>query len=144
MRMKPDGTDLEIFASGVRNTVGFDWHPETKELWFTDNGRDWMGDDQPPDELNRAPEKGMHFGFPYCHGDILDPSYGEHRDCSQYTPPAIKLGPHVAALGMKFYTGRSSLRNTATRSSLPSTAPGTGPVPSATGSPWCAWTKTGR
>ncbi len=105
MRMKPDGKDLEIFASGVRNTVGFDWHPETKELWFTDNGRDWMGDDRPPDELNRAPKKGMHFGFPYCHGDILDPSYGKHRDCSQYTPPAIKLGPHVAALGMKFYTG---------------------------------------
>jgi glucose/arabinose dehydrogenase/protein-S-isoprenylcysteine O-methyltransferase Ste14 len=105
MRMKPDGKGLEIFASGVRNTVGFDWHPETKELWFTDNGRDWMGDDRPPDELNHAPQKGMHFGFPYCHGDIHDSSYGKHRDCSQFTPPAIKLGPHVAALGMKFYTG---------------------------------------
>jgi glucose/arabinose dehydrogenase/protein-S-isoprenylcysteine O-methyltransferase Ste14 len=106
MRMKPDGKGLEIFASGVRNTVGFDWHPETKELWFTDNGRDWMGDDRPPDELNRAPQKGMHFGFPYCHGgDIPDPSYGKNRNCSQYTPPAMKLGPHVAALGMKFYTG---------------------------------------
>ena len=105
MRMRPDGKDLEIFASGVRNTVGFDWHPETKELWFTDNGRDWMGDDGPPDELNHAPKKGMHFGFPYCHGDILDPSYGKNRDCGQYTPPAMKLGPHVASLGMKFYTG---------------------------------------
>jgi glucose/arabinose dehydrogenase/protein-S-isoprenylcysteine O-methyltransferase Ste14 len=106
MRMKPDGKGLEIFASGVRNTVGFDWHPETKELWFTDNGRDWMGDDQPPDELNDAARKGMHFGFPYCHGsDTPDPSYGKNRDCSQYTPPAMKLGPHVAALGMKFYTG---------------------------------------
>jgi len=105
MRMKPDGRDLEIFASGVRNTVGFDWHPETGELWFTDNGRDWMGDDRPPDELNRAPRKGLHFGFPYCHGDILDASYGRNRDCSQFTAPAIHLGPHVAALGMKFYTG---------------------------------------
>ena len=106
MRMKPDGKGLEVFASGVRNTVGFDWHPETKELWFTDNGRDWMGDDRPPDELNHAPRKGLHFGFPYCHGgDILDPSYGKNRDCSHYTPPAMKLGPHVAALGMKFYTG---------------------------------------
>jgi len=106
MRMRPDGRDPEIFASGVRNTVGFDWHPETGELWFTDNGRDWMGDDQPPDELNRAPKKGLHFGFPYCHGDILDSSYGRNRDCGEFTPPSIKLGPHVAALGMKFYTGR--------------------------------------
>jgi|GEM_PF-43503 len=105
MRMKPDGKGLEIFASGVRNTVGFDWHPETKELWFTDNGRDWMGDDRPPDELNHAPQKGMHFGFPYCHGDIHDSSYGKNRDCSQFTSPTIKLGPHVAALGIKFYTG---------------------------------------
>lgn len=106
MRMKPDGKDLEVFASGVRNTVGFDWHPGTKELWFTENGRDWMGDDRPPDELNRAPQKGMHFGFPYCHGDIHDTSYGKNRDCSGFEPPAIKLGPHVAALGMKFYTGQ--------------------------------------
>jgi len=105
MRMKPDGKDLEVFASGVRNTVGFDWHPETRELWFTDNGRDWMGDDRPPDELNRAPQKGLHFGFPYCHGDILDSSYGRNRDCGEFTAPSILLGPHVAALGMKFYTG---------------------------------------
>jgi glucose/arabinose dehydrogenase/protein-S-isoprenylcysteine O-methyltransferase Ste14 len=105
MRMKPDGKDLAVFASGVRNTVGFDWHPETGELWFTDNGRDWMGDDRPPDELNRAPQQGLHFGFPYCHGDILDSSYGRNRDCGEFTAPAILLGPHVAALGMKFYTG---------------------------------------
>ena len=105
MRMKPDGKNLEIFASGVRNTVGFDWHPETGELWFTDNGRDWMGDDRPPDELNRAPQKGLHFGFPYCHGNILDSSYGRNRDCGEFTAPSIQLGPHVAALGMKFYTG---------------------------------------
>ena len=106
MRMEPDGSQLEIFAKGVRNTVGFAWHPETGELWFTDNGRDWLGDDIPPDELNRAPRKGMHFGFPFCHGgDIPDPEFGGLRNCSEFTPPEIKLGPHVAALGMTFYTG---------------------------------------
>lgn len=106
MRMNPDGSNLEIYAEGVRNTVGFDWHPETNELWFTDNGRDWMGDNKPPDELNYAPQKGMHFGFPYCHGkDIADDEYGNGVDCDRYTPPAINLGPHVAALGMRFYTG---------------------------------------
>jgi glucose/arabinose dehydrogenase len=105
-RMKPDGSGVEVFAHGVRNSVGFDWHPVTKELWFTDNGRDWLGDDQPPDELNHAPKKGMHFGFPYCHGgDIPDPEFGKERDCKEFTPPAMKLGPHVAALGMRFYTG---------------------------------------
>lgn len=77
MRMKPDGSGLEVFASGIRNTVGFDWHPDTHELWFTDNGRDMLGDNLPPDELNRAPKKGMHFGFPYCHGkNIPDPEFG--------------------------------------------------------------------
>lgn len=105
-RMEPDGSQFEIYAKGIRNTVGFDWNPETKELWFTDNGRDWLGDNIPPDELNRAPEKGMHFGFPYCHGgDIPDPEFGELRNCSEFTPPEMKLGPHVAALGMTFYTG---------------------------------------
>ncbi len=107
LRMKPDGTDLEVFASGVRNTVGFDWHPETRELWFTDNGRDMLGDDSPPDELNRAPSKGLHFGFPYCHGgDLPDPEFGAKRSCREFEPPAQKLGPHVAAIGMRFYTGR--------------------------------------
>lgn len=107
MRMRPDGTGLEIYARGVRNTVGFDWHPETKVLWFTDNGRDWMGDNVPADELNVAPLKGMHFGFPYCHaGQIPDPEYGDEESCKLSSPPAIELGPHVAALGMKFYTGR--------------------------------------
>lgn len=106
MRLKPDGTELEVFAHGVRNTVGFDWHPLTKELWFTDNGRDWMGDDLPPDELNHAPRKGMHFGYPYCHGrNIVDPEFGHKRPCSEFAPPAMELGPHVAALGMRFYTG---------------------------------------
>ncbi len=105
-RMKPDGSGMEVFARGVRNSVGFDWHPLTKELWFTDNGRDEMGDDLPPDELNRAPKKGLHFGFPYCHGgDIPDPEYGKERPCSEFTPPVAKLGPHVAALGMRFYRG---------------------------------------
>jgi glucose/arabinose dehydrogenase len=106
MRMKPDGKKLEIFARGIRNTVGFDWHPETKELWFTDNGRDWLGDDRPPDELNHAPRAGMHFGFPYCHGKgITDPEYGTDQSCKEFTPAAMELGPHVAALGMRFYSG---------------------------------------
>lgn len=105
-RMKPDGSGREVYAHGVRNTVGFDWHPKTKVLWFTDNGRDWMGDDRPPDELNRAPEKGLHFGYPYCHGDgIPDPDYGEGVDCSKYVAPARELAPHTAALGVRFYTG---------------------------------------
>ena len=105
-RINPDGSGFEIFAGGIRNTVGFDWHPETAELWFTDNGRDWLGDDLPPDELNRAPEEGLHFGFPYLHGkDIPDPQFGRKIDDLSITVPAIELGPHVAALGMKFYTG---------------------------------------
>ncbi|MEN6465476.1 MAG: PQQ-dependent sugar dehydrogenase [Syntrophaceae bacterium] len=105
-RIRPGEPGIEIFSKGVRNTVGFDWHPVTEELWFTDNGRDLMGDDIPPDELNRAPRKGLHFGFPYCHGgNIPDPKYGRGRNCSDYTQPEIKLGPHVAALGMRFYTG---------------------------------------
>lgn len=105
-RMRPDGSSMEIFSRGVRNTVGFDWHPRTKELWFTDNGRDWLGSNLPPDELNHAPAKDMHFGFPFCHGtSINDPEYGTGRFCKEYTAPAIELGPHVAALGMRFYTG---------------------------------------
>jgi glucose/arabinose dehydrogenase len=105
-RLKADGTGSEVFARGIRNTVGFDWHPVTKELWFTDNGADNLGDDIPPDELNHAPKKGLHFGYPYCHGgDIPDPQFGKKRSCSEFTPPVQKLGPHVAALGMRFYTG---------------------------------------
>lgn len=106
LRMKPDGSNMEVFARGIRNTVGFDWHPITKELWFTDNGRDMLGDNLPPDELNRAPEQGAHFGFPYCHaGEIADPEFGQQKKCTEFTPPAQKLGPHVAAIGMRFYTG---------------------------------------
>ncbi len=104
-RIRPDGSGYEVFARGVRNSVGFDFDPVTGELWFTDNGRDMMGDDIPSDELNHAPRAGMHFGFPYCHqGDTPDPGYAK-RPCSEFTPPAVKLGPHVAALGMRFYTG---------------------------------------
>ena len=105
-RMNPDGSDKETFAQGIRNTVGFTWHPETGDLWLTDNGRDMLGDDLPPDELNVASRPGMHFGYPYCHGgDLPDPEFGEGKDCSEFVPPALKLGPHVAALGIRFYTG---------------------------------------
>jgi len=100
MRMKPDGSRLEVFARGVRNSVGFAWHPVTRELWFTDNGRDWMGDDIPPDELNHTPVPGLHFGFPYLHGkNIKDPQYWSRRPSENFMVPAQKLGPHVAALG---------------------------------------------
>jgi len=105
-RMNPDGTSQEVFAYGIRNSVGFTWHPDTKELWFTDNGRDMLGDNTPPGELNRAPIAGLHFGFPYCHGgDVPDPEFGDKRDCSEFEAPAQKLGPHVAPLGVIFYTG---------------------------------------
>lgn len=105
-RLSPDGTNREIVARGVRNTVGFDWHPETGRLWFTDNGRDWLGDDRPPDELNRLSEPGQHFGYPFVHGtDLLDPDFGAGHDPDEYTPPVQELGPHVAALGISFYTG---------------------------------------
>jgi glucose/arabinose dehydrogenase len=106
VRVRPDGTSREVYARGIRNSVGFDWNPDTRELWFTDNGRDWLGDDAPPDELNRAPASGMNFGFPYCHGgDLPDPELGRLHPCSEFTPPEQKLGPHVASLGMRFYTG---------------------------------------
>ena len=106
MRMNPDGSGAEIFAHGIRNSVGFDWHPVTNDLWFTNNGRDMMGDNVPPDTLHHAPKAGIDFGFPYCFaGDIPDPEFGKVRKCSAFTPPAQKLGPHVASLGMLFYTG---------------------------------------
>ena len=106
LRMAADGSGMETFARGIRNSVGFDWQPGTKELWFTDNGRDMLSDDLPADELNHAPRAGMHFGYPYCHaGDLPDPQFGAKRRCDEFTPPAQKLGPHVASLGMRFYTG---------------------------------------
>ena len=106
LRMKPDGSNVEVFAEGVRNSVGFDWHPVTHELWFTDNGRDMLGDDVPNDELNVAWKAGLHFGFPFCHqGDVADPEFGAQRACSTTEPPVQKLGAHVAAIGFMFYTG---------------------------------------
>jgi glucose/arabinose dehydrogenase len=106
-RLDVKGGRPEIVAQGVRNSVGFDFQPGTGELWFTDNGRDWLGDEQPPDELNRLSRPGQqHFGFPYCHGDGLrDPEHNAGRACEQFTAPARLLGPHVAAIGMRFYTG---------------------------------------
>jgi len=101
-----DGTGLEVFAKGVRNSVGFTWHPTTKEIWFTDNGRDLLGDDRPPCELNHATGPGQHFGFPYCHGgDDPDPEFAGDKGCEGFEKPALKLAAHVAPLGLKFYTG---------------------------------------
>jgi glucose/arabinose dehydrogenase len=106
-RLDLAGGAPEVVARGVRNSVGFDFQPGTGELWFTDNGRDWLGDDQPPDELNRLTRRGEHFGFPYCHGsDLPDPEFNAGRPCREFTPPARALDPHVAALGMRFYEGR--------------------------------------
>lgn len=105
-RMNADGSGFEVYAHGIRNTVGFTWHPDTKALWFTENGRDQMGDDIPGDELNTAPQANMHFGYPYCHaGTIKDPEYGYKHACSEFIPPVTVLAPHTAALGVKFYTG---------------------------------------
>jgi len=105
-RLNPDGTGLEIVHRGIRNTVGFTWHPTDKTLWFTDNGRDWMGDDKPACELNHATRDGLHFGYPYCHqGDLPDPKFGDKHDCSEFVPPVQKLTPHCAPLGLEFYTG---------------------------------------
>jgi glucose/arabinose dehydrogenase len=112
LRMNPDGSEREVYARGVRNSVGLAWHPTTGDLWFTDNGRDNISpdpavtDDLPSCELNHAPEPGLHFGFPYVHqGDTPDPEFGAGHSPDDYTPPAVKLGPHVAPLGLVFYTG---------------------------------------
>lgn len=105
-RVLPDGSNFEVIARGIRNTVGFDWQPKTGELFFTDNGRDRMGDDIPPDELNHLRSPGLDFGFPACHGKrITDPEFGRGNDCRLFEPPLVELGPHVAALGMRFYRG---------------------------------------
>ena len=105
-RINPDGSNMEIVQQGIRNTVGFTWHPDSKDLWFTDNGRDWMGDDLPACELNRATRDSLHFGYPYCHqGDLPDPEFGNKRPCSEFIQPVQKMGPHTAPLGIEFYTG---------------------------------------
>jgi len=98
---------LETVASGVRNSVGMDFQPGSKELWFTNNGRDWAAEDKPGDTLNRLVRpKGMNFGYPFCHqGDFLDPEFGKGRSCEEFDKPEMKLGAHVAALGMRFYNG---------------------------------------
>jgi glucose/arabinose dehydrogenase len=106
-RLNLDGSGFEVIARGIRNSVGFTWHPETRQLWFTDNGRDWLGDDLPPDELNRLSGTGEHFGYPYCHGGfLLDPEFGKGKRCQDYTPPVQKLVPHAAALGLHIYAGK--------------------------------------
>jgi len=106
-RLNLDGSGAEAFARGVRNSVGFDWHPVSKELYFTDNGRDWFSEDLPHDELNRVTKAGQHFGYPYCHqGNIADRELGWGRSCDDFVPPVALLGPHSASLGMRFYTGK--------------------------------------
>ena len=106
VRVDPKTGKVEDYAQGVRNTVGMAFHPVSKHLWFTDHGRDWMGTDLPHDELNVATKRGEHFGFPYCHqGDTPDPIYGKSRDCKEFKPPVMKLGAHIAPLGLRFYTG---------------------------------------
>jgi glucose/arabinose dehydrogenase len=106
--MNLDGSGMEIVARGVRNTVGFDFHPKTGELYFTDNQRDWLSEDLPNDELNRVTKPGQqHFGFPYCHqGDFADPQFGWGKACDDFVKPILLLGPHSAPLGMRFYTGK--------------------------------------
>jgi glucose/arabinose dehydrogenase len=104
LRMKADGSEPQVVARGVRNSVGFDWSPLDQSLWFTDNGRDMLGDDLPSDELNHATQSGQEFGFPYCHqGDVPDPEFGARRRCDEFVAPAAKLGAHVASVGMRFY-----------------------------------------
>lgn len=105
-RYNADGSGMEVIARGVRNTVGFDWHPVTKELWFTDHGRDWMGDDGPHDELNRLSRTGLNFGFPYCHANAVpDKDLKKANPCDGVTLPVAEMGPHAAAMGVLFYTG---------------------------------------
>jgi len=105
-RINVDQPIPQIVASGIRNTVGFDWDPKTDKLWFTDNGRDMMGDDIPPCELNAITERNQHFGYPYCHGgEVLDPKFGKGKSCDDYTSPVWNFGAHVAPLGMSFYEG---------------------------------------
>ena len=107
LRMNPDGSGRETIATGVRNSVGFDWQPASKKFWFTDNGRDLLGDNVPDCELNRLDTAGSDFGFPYCHaGEVTDPEFGKLGSCAKSVAPAQKMGPHVAPLGVRFYSGK--------------------------------------
>jgi glucose/arabinose dehydrogenase len=106
-RYNPDGSGMEVLARGVRNTQGFDWNPKTGELWFTDHGRDWMGDNGPQDELNRLSKTGLNFGFPYCHAQgVPDRDIKKADACKDVTKPVALMGPHAAAMGVLFYTGK--------------------------------------
>ncbi len=105
-RVDPQTGNAEIWALGVRNSVGGDVDPRTGKYWFTENARDWISDDLPSDKLNMISKMGEHFGYPYCHqGDLPDPKFAMGHKCSEFTPPVLNLGAHVAPLGMKFYTG---------------------------------------
>ena len=105
-RVDPKTGNAEIVALGVRNSVGGDVDPRTGKYWFTENARDWISDDMPSDKLNMISRLGEHFGYPYCHqGDMPDPKFAMGHKCSEFTPPVLNLGAHVAPLGMKFYTG---------------------------------------
>ena len=108
IRMDPDGSNWQTVATGIRNTVGFDWRPGSHTLWFTNNGRDMLGDNVPDDTLNRVDKLGEDFGYPYCHaGNVIDPEFGKGHSCSDYAQPALRLGAHVASLGMRFYVGQT-------------------------------------
>jgi len=107
VRLEPDGSHFEIIAHGIRNTQGFDWQPNTHTLFFTDNGRDYLGDDSPPEELNQWSAVGDHFGYPFCHGGtITDPEFGQLRKCAEFKPPVWRFRAHVAPLGIRFYQGK--------------------------------------
>ena len=105
-RYNPDGSGMEVLATGIRNSLGFDWHPKTGEMWFVDQGRDWMGDAGPQEELNRMPKTGLFYGYPYCHADgVVDVDIKKDKPCEGVTKPVALLGPHASVLGTKFYTG---------------------------------------
>ncbi|WP_253261927.1 PQQ-dependent sugar dehydrogenase [Ramlibacter montanisoli] len=132
-RYNADGSNMEVVATGVRNTQGFDWHPVTKEMWFTDHGRDWMGDNAPEDELNRLSRPGQFFGFPYCHANgVVDKDIRKANPCAGVTLPVVTTGPHSATMGIHFYTGTMFPRSTATSHSWRARAPGTARRSSAT------------
>jgi len=105
VRFSPEGWQPEVYARGIRNSVGMAFHPQTKVFWFTNNGRDWLGDDLPPDSVHKAPEAGLHFGYPHCHAGAPDPDFNEGMDCSTFAPAELKFPAHTAVLGMEFYTG---------------------------------------